>query len=136
MKQIDAGKSGSDVSKSINVLDAITWTKEAMKSITKETVRNCFKKAGFPITTDDNENLSDDVIKILNSYESYITIDDCLQTEDRSMEIRDILDDLRAPLEEDEEDDDQITDTENPYIARGYQLFRFAETLFYKQKHG
>ena len=103
--QIDAGKTGSEVSKSVDVLNAIMWTKNAMQSISVQTVRNCFKKAGFSITSDeDDECLPDDVIQLLHSHESYMQIDDCLETEERSMEIRDILYGLHPTQEEDGED--------------------------------
>lgn len=105
LNKVDSGTTASEFSKSISVLDAITWTKDAMDAITKETVRNCFRKAGFPIMTDCDENFSEDDVQMLYSYEPFITLDDSLQTEDTSMDITDVLAEFQSPEEEDEDDE-------------------------------
>lgn len=40
-------KSADELSKLINVLHAVTWTKESWKEVTTSTIVNCFRKAGF-----------------------------------------------------------------------------------------
>lgn len=98
------------------------WSKNAMPSISTQTVRNCFKKAGFPITCDADELcLLDDV-----ECEAYVTIDECLETEDQSMEILDILNELNTEQEEDGGDDEVH---ESPRTTTSHEAVHYLDLL-------
>ncbi|XP_060855099.1 tigger transposable element-derived protein 6-like [Metopolophium dirhodum] len=87
----------------VTVLEAVMWTTAALKKINKETVSKCFIKAGFPGS--DNigkltqvEDLSNELTKLVSTIyptnaQDYSSIDECLQTEDLSLNIEDIIND-------------------------------------------
>lgn len=47
LSQIEVSESNTEISKQINVLDALMWIKSALADVTPETVQNCFYKSGF-----------------------------------------------------------------------------------------
>jgi len=60
---------------SVSVLDAIHYITAAWQDVTKETVHNCFKKAGFFFIHDDNSiDLSDPEIDISQTAEDRIKL--------------------------------------------------------------
>lgn len=47
LSEINSGKKASEISKSINVLEALYFIKTAWNKVSSETIANCFRKAGF-----------------------------------------------------------------------------------------
>lgn len=47
ISKMHSAKSASDVSKSVNVLDALCFIKSAWDKVETSTIKNCFRKAGF-----------------------------------------------------------------------------------------
>ena len=47
LAKMDTCESSSELSKQINVLDAIKWSHKAWSAVSAETITNCFRKAGF-----------------------------------------------------------------------------------------
>ncbi len=94
--KIDTCKNVTEVAKSVTVLDAIYWTRRAIKEILPSTVSNCFRKAGFPNdkveTSSQLREISDDGVEevrrlcmlnedFLDDPEVFIHLDDELSTE-------------------------------------------------------
>jgi len=116
----DKNKPVQDLSKCIDVLKAVTWIKKAWKDVSPSTIKNCFKKAGFPIAEElDTENMEEDesslagllAIYPVNVEGDFATIDDNLVTESATLNITDILNEVNPQpnpsLEVDNEADDE-----------------------------
>jgi len=54
---LDKTSSAKDISKKINVLEAITFLADSWKEVTQTTIRNCFGHAGFKIATEEDESM-------------------------------------------------------------------------------
>ena len=102
LTQIHHVSSAYDLSKKLTVLDAIMWTKAAVKEIKITTVTNCFKSCGFPIPkTDETSSTSEsttseeltELVNFLspNCKENYADIDAELETESSSIDILDFI---------------------------------------------
>ena len=50
--EIRKEKCASEILKKIDVLQAITWIKKALDSVTPETIQKCFKRCGFQAETE------------------------------------------------------------------------------------
>ena len=49
LSKIDKCKTSSELTKNVNVLDAIHWIKKAWDETKESTIQSCFCKAGFPV---------------------------------------------------------------------------------------
>lgn len=65
ISEIDSVTSLADLVKSINLLDVIYFIDKAWKNVTSQTIKNCFKKAGFTIP-----NSVPDTLELPNEFES------------------------------------------------------------------
>lgn len=99
----------------INALDAIFWIKSAISEIKKLTIRNCFIKSGILMTDekkciDDNIDTSDfeELLTHFVSYDSiiYAELDKKLFTENQSVDLIKIMQELYDPLISDDDEDD------------------------------
>lgn len=127
----------------MTVLEAVMWTTAALKKINKETVTKCFIKAGFPGS--DNigkltqvEDLSNELTKLVSTIyptnaQDYSSIDECLQTEDLSLNIEDIINDGMSEGEshdvEQEEDSTDGVDEEKITLKEALQLANKLKTF-------
>ena len=59
-KHHDTGLTASELVKSVNVLNVITWVHSAVKSVKPQTVTKCFVKCGFNTPTQHSTQDSDD----------------------------------------------------------------------------
>ena len=63
LAKVESSDSASEISKSVNVLQAAHWISQAVKAVKPETVQNCFAKPGV-ITEKDNEFTDEDDIPL------------------------------------------------------------------------
>lgn len=102
LSKIDFAQSASDLSKSINILESLYYIKSAWQKVTPETIRNCFKKAGFHMdqdnSTDNDYDAEDDLplarlanlfkcskelgVESVKVVEEYLNVDEDVETED------------------------------------------------------
>jgi hypothetical protein len=105
--------------KGLEVIQALIWIQEAWKRVSAETIRNCFKKAGFAIdvptdleTIEDNqfcglgELISQLPIKDQMSVHEYVSIDEEFATEDTSDEWESRLVNACLEISDNESDED------------------------------
>ena len=59
LSKIESGQGAETIAKSINVLDACYWIKEAVKKVKADTVRKCFRKGGFEIAEGERNDIAD-----------------------------------------------------------------------------
>lgn len=99
----------------INVLDAILWIKSAINEIKRFTIRNCFIKSGILMTEErkimeDNLDTSDfkELLTHFVSYDSiiYAELDKKLFTENQSVDLIKIMQELYDPIISDDDEDD------------------------------
>lgn len=112
-------KNSSQTVKKINVLDAIFWIKYAINEIKKSSVENCFIKSGIFISNENKikeEHFSTDDFKgllscfINDDSVKYEELDNKLLTENQSLNLTKIMQELIDPQmseDEDEEDNDE-----------------------------
>ena len=123
LTQIHHVSSAYDLSKKLTVLDAIMWTKAAVKEIKITTVTNCFKSCGFPIPkTDETSSTSEsttseeltELVNFLspNCKENYADIDAELETESSSIDILDFI-----PTEQNDDSDEEVVQAEDVCIS-------------------
>ncbi|XP_008178777.1 tigger transposable element-derived protein 6-like [Acyrthosiphon pisum] len=104
LKHVTSSIDNENIKKpNVTVLEAVMWTTAALKKINKETVTKCFMKAGFPGSNNIGKltqvkDLSNELSKLVSTIcptnaQDYSTIDECLQTEDLSLNIKDIIND-------------------------------------------
>ncbi|XP_033098254.1 tigger transposable element-derived protein 6-like [Anneissia japonica] len=60
LAKIDAADSAADVTKQINVLDAVNWTAAAWRETTATTITKCFNRCGFYCLADNSTDNPDD----------------------------------------------------------------------------
>ena len=60
LDDIDTGLTASELVKSVNVLNVITWVHSAVKSVKPQTVTKCFVKSGFSTPTQHSTQDSED----------------------------------------------------------------------------
>lgn len=77
----------NDLSKKINILEALHFVNEAWNNISDVTIRNCFRHGGF-VKTEEEEEEEDDHSKDLaeKTYEDWMDIDRDLQTSEQYSE--------------------------------------------------
>ncbi|XP_060839515.1 tigger transposable element-derived protein 4 isoform X1 [Rhopalosiphum padi] len=111
---------GSGLINRINVLHAILWIKCAINQIKKSTVRNSFIKSGILISgekqSEDNLATNNDYKALLNRLVgddsiNYAGIDDKLMTENQSLDLIKIMQEIIDPQISDEDEDDTEDDT-------------------------
>ncbi|CAI6373801.1 unnamed protein product [Macrosiphum euphorbiae] len=144
LKYVISSKDNENIKKpNVTVLEAVMWTTAALKKINKETVTKCFIKAGFPGS--DNigkltqvEDLSNELTKQVSTIyptnaQDYSSIDECLQTEDLSLNIEDIINDGMSEDEshdvEQEEDSTDGVDEEKITLREALQLANKLKTF-------
>lgn len=106
--------STSSLMKKINVLDAILWIKSATNTIPRTTVRHGFLKSGILISRDKKfkeENIDTDyktlLIRLIGDESiNYVAVDDKLLTENQSLDLTKIMQELIDPQISDEDDED------------------------------
>lgn len=88
-QSLSADSTALEVSSTINLLKAIILIKKAWNQVKPETVRNCFKKAGFKSVSEDDQPIREDV-QLVDEM-SPATNDEQLE---ESMLCRDVEDDI------------------------------------------
>jgi len=95
---MDCTSSGSELARTVSVLDAVIWISQAVKKLLPETATRCFEKAGFftgEVTASvENENDQQELQNCMNeaafsncNAEDYINRDKDVQTEPDTMDI-------------------------------------------------
>lgn len=74
---IDNNAGTSDLSKSVNVLDAIRWIASAWKEISEDTIIKCFMRCGFPVQTvqQDEDTSVRDLVEVIHSLPEHVQTD-------------------------------------------------------------
>ena len=130
VKDIDKGLKASAITKGVDVLNAVYWIKEAVNQIKSSTVAKCFQKAGFNVTTTDEDEdpeeniplaqllqqVSDnlDLDQPITNPDSYATVDDDLpssESRDADWEENLVKDFLTKDTHEPASDYDEEIDT-------------------------
>lgn len=118
--QLSFINNGPGLINKINVLHAILWIKCAIDEVKKSTVRNSFIKSGILNSSENQseDNLATDEFKALvnrlvgDDSINYVGIDDKLLTENQSLDLIKIMQDIVGPQISDEDEDDTEDDTE------------------------
>ena len=78
VSRVGEGRTTSQVIEDVHVLRAITWLQTAWKSVSRETIRHCFKKCGFNVvsTPDRIEHLDTEFEDLLKQLSSEATLDE------------------------------------------------------------
>ncbi|CAI6372202.1 unnamed protein product [Macrosiphum euphorbiae] len=102
----------NDLSKKINILEALHFVNEAWNNISDVTIRNCFRHGGF-VKTEEEEEEEDDHSKDLadKTYEDWMDIDRDLQTSEEYSEdqiSQSIINDKDNDEENDESDEEEV----------------------------
>lgn len=117
----------SDVTKSINILDAIMILADSNKKLDPSTITKCFIRCGFPIRDDENENcveIVDEINEIENlinsiygtqmySAKNYVDLDNEVNTEIDTLDLNEILN-LHNENYEEESDIETLESTPDP----------------------
>ncbi|XP_036320191.1 tigger transposable element-derived protein 4-like [Rhagoletis pomonella] len=121
--------SASELSKSINVLEAVYFIKASCHKVEATTIRNCFRKAGFLETLEDPSDFDpeDDIplavyarlqegLDLANDFEGFLQIDQNVFTEDNNIEIQfDEPDDTMDLSDSEDEPSEEISDPITSY---------------------
>ncbi|GBM17559.1 Tigger transposable element-derived protein 4 [Araneus ventricosus] len=102
LSQISSCKSSEELTKSVSVLDAISWTTSALKKVEPGCVLKYFKKAGFlskselatVSTTEKREKELADLVANFDSnvsVEKYVKIDDDLSIEEENLHVSNFI---------------------------------------------
>jgi hypothetical protein len=121
---MDCTSSGSELARTVSVLDAVIWICQAVKRLLPQTVTRCFEKAGFVTGEDtasvENENDQQDLQNCKNeaafsncNAEDYINIDKDVQTEVDAMDIDVLVQNFRESQKEKEEEEEGEEEEEN-----------------------
>jgi hypothetical protein len=158
LSKIEGVKSATELSKKIDVLEALYFIKTSWNKVSPSTIKNCFKKAGFHkgysnLTDYDPEDdipsstLSDLLKRVRElepsadqNLEDFIIVDENVQTEEDNVDIQNLT--IEAENNDDEENDNdseeetqevlQNSDLINSYEALGLtaKLKQFARNDF------
>ena len=123
---MDCTSSGSELARTVSVLDAVIWISQAVKNLLPETVTRCLKKAGFfrgEVTASvESENDQQDLQNCMREFafsncnaEDYINIDKDVQTEPDTMDIDVLVQNFRESQKEREEEEEE--EEEENYIV-------------------
>lgn len=137
----------SDLKQKTTALDAIFWIKFAIREIKKSTVRNCFVKSGILMSAELQPIVDDFVVndfKALvvrlggNNSVNYAEIDKNLVTENQSLDIKEIMQELIDPetIDDDEDSSDKLVEETTSYILNEELALKKLENLktYYAQK--
>ncbi|KAJ8679624.1 hypothetical protein QAD02_015411 [Eretmocerus hayati] len=119
----------------ITVLDAIMWIRSAMKEVKKQTVTNCFIKAGFstqnfvPV----GNNSEDRMDPLDSQVADYASIDDQLATESSSIDIRDLVEMRHESALEEDENDDETSVQEVPITTNDLEKYASCAKKYFLQ---
>lgn len=143
LSKIDDAHSTSQLASCVNVLDAVLWTRSAIKKIKPLTVYNCFVKAGYPadrnlpnvdehLTT---ETQLDELIEQLGGEKvdatDFVAIDENVHTEDTRTDINELVASVLDDNENgDEDEQEEVMSTEESCITPA----SYQETLEFIQK--
>lgn len=124
LSKMDTISSVSELSKSVDILEAIYFVKSAWQQVSPTTIKNCFAKAGFKYNgvgeEDDQFTAEDDLpLSIIaelckssglsdNSTEDFINIDDNLATEDDVIDVERQDDGTVLEIQSDDEDMEEL----------------------------
>ncbi len=127
VSKIDTGKNATEISKSIDIMDVCRWAASAWERVTKETIQNCFRHAGFKLESVEDMDIiveQDDAITLQDLIDkipgSELTADQFLHIEDEipvspqfsdSTWEADILESFK-PTPEADENTEEISDDE------------------------
>jgi len=111
LSNMDCTTSGSELARTVSVLDAVIWISQSIKKLLPETVARCFEKGGFftdEVTASvENENDLQDLNNCMNeaafttcNAENYIDIDKDVQTEPDTMDIDTLVQNFRENQKE------------------------------------
>lgn len=115
LPNMEANNSARDLVKSINVLDALYFFKESWNKVTPETIKNCFRKAGFTkeIISSESESEDDIPLSTLATFirhiavsenlegTEFVNIDENLLTESDNIEVQFVEDQNISSSEDD-----------------------------------
>lgn len=153
VREIEAASSATELSKSINVLEAVYFIKAAWNKVEATTIQNCFRKAGFSEIPDSllDFDPEDDFplaiyaqfqkeLNLANDSDSFLQIDKNVCTEDNNMEVlfgeqsnvMDISDSEEEPYEEEISEPITTYDEALKLVAR---LKEFAKNDFVAFQH-
>ena len=91
---MDEATCATDLSKKVNILDAILWLKSAWDDVQPMTIQKCFAKCGFTETSqpeeDDLDEVDDDLQAFADdlgtTWDEYVNFDDSLATNETAAE--------------------------------------------------
>lgn len=130
LSNMEGAKSASELSKSIDVLEALYFIKASWKKVTPTTIKNCFSKAGFnkgqgdatefdpeddqPLSALANLLRSAKVVGLVDdrTADDFITLDMDLVTEDESVNIQ-----LQVSPENDSEEDNKDNEPDDELMV-------------------
>ena len=95
MPRVETCKDVNELTKAINVLDAITWARDAWDDLSKDTIGKCFSRCGFKESSDSSDFDEDDdipLIELISRFKSdsvevmpvqeYLSLDSDVQVHD------------------------------------------------------
>ena len=124
---MDCTSSGSELARTVSVLDAVIWISQAVKKLLPETATRCFEKTGF-FTSEvtarvENVNDQQELQNCMNeaafsncSAEDYINIDKDVQTELDTIDIDQSVHNFRESQKEREEEEEEKKEEENDIV--------------------
>ena len=118
LANMDCTSSGSELTRTVSVLDAVIWISQAIKKLLSETATRCFEKAGFftgEVTASvENENDQQELQNCMNeaafsncNAEDYINIDKDVQIGPNTMDIDALVQNFRESQKEREEEEEE-----------------------------
>lgn len=151
-REMDSVDNVSALCKSINVLDAIQWLAASVNSISKECVEGAYRRAGFKFTATDvneesdigNDRENDTDLQLLaelmrradctGTIAELITMDDCMLTENDSIDFEAIGNGERSDDEENESQENESQEMDSQEIApiellSSNEMIKFAERI-------
>ena len=135
LTNMDCTSSGSELARTVSVLDAVIWISQAVKKLLPETVTRCFVKAGFftgEVTASvENENDQQELQNCMNeaafsncNAEDYINVDKDVQTEPDTVDIDALVQNFRESQKERDEEEEEnyiVLEEEQKCRVKTYQ---------------
>jgi hypothetical protein len=135
--QIDtnADVTASQLAKTVTLLDSMHMLKVAWKDVKQTTIVNCFRKAGFSLTTVDeptSDNPSSETPGLTESeFDDYVNIDATVECHG-TLTDQDIVDSVRHQDQDDSDSEDSPTETVR--AAETHQALKTVRA--YLEQHG